>query len=174
MRAGALTFAAALIGVIGLVAGCGGGSKASSVASLGTSHASNRGTSAPRGAVSTGGSFAPYAACLSSHGVAASTGPDGRGLVIQADVDPSASLFLRAQKACRKLMPGGGPPTESPAQQAERRQRALAITDCIHNHGFPSFPDPTGEGVLQLPHGFASSPRFRAVAKACGLPLTSP
>jgi hypothetical protein len=93
--------------------------------------------------------------------------------VIEADIDPNAALFRTAEKACQKLMPGGGPPPQSLSQQVERRGRALAITECIHKHGFPDFPDPTSEGVLQLPSGFANSPRFQVAAKACGLVLTS-
>ncbi len=129
-----------LLGLALLAAGCGGGSAAPSVASLGTT------TSAAAGGgsvVPAGGSFVKFATCLSAHGLAASPGPGGHGIEIAAKIDPNAPLFQAAQRACEKFMPGGPPRPWSPANQAEREQRLLALAKCMRTHGVPSFPDPT-------------------------------
>ena len=46
------------------------------------------------------------------------------------------------------VMPGGGPPSQSPAQRQAQTVAALAFARCLRSHGFPNFPDPTSSGQI--------------------------
>ena len=56
--------------------------------------------------------------------------------------------FQSAYTACRHLLPGGGPPSQSAAQTQAQIAALLAFARCLRSHGFPSFPDPTSSGQL--------------------------
>jgi hypothetical protein len=154
----ALAVLSTLLGVA--VAGC-GGSKPPSVASLGTT-TSNGGAASTSGA-GTGNSGSPsaaaLAACFSSHGFAASVGSTSAapsralkiaGVTISGNVNPESTQFQAAMQACRKFLPGGGPPALTPAQQAEAAQAMLSFAACMRKHGVPDFPDPNGQGRFPL------------------------
>ena len=51
-------------------------------------------------------------------------------------------------------------------------ERALAIAQCMHQNGDPSFPDPGSNGAFPASaHENESSPSYQAAARACkGLP----
>ncbi len=53
--------------------------------------------------------------------------------------------FKAASRACRKLLPGGGPASEAPLTPSEQEQYLRAAA-CIRTHGVPNFPDPTFSG----------------------------
>jgi hypothetical protein len=124
-------------------------------------------------------SQAAFALCLSSHGFAASVGSaanaNGRtlnifGVGVTGNVDPSSPQFQRAMQACRKFLPGGGPPALTPAQQAEAAKANLAFAVCMRQNGVPSFPDPNGQGffpVASLSGLDPNSPLVQTAFKAC-------
>jgi hypothetical protein len=79
--------------------------------------------------------------------------------------------FKSAQRACNKLLPGGGP-GEGPNHQItpQEQSRYLKAAACIRSHGVPNFPDPTfsGGGVHIAHQGLnESSPRFKAAVQSC-------
>jgi hypothetical protein len=96
--------------------------------------------------------------------VNASGGP-GRGN------GPDPARMEAADKACRKYAPNGGKPP-SAAEQQEMRDRALAFSKCMRDHGV-DFPDPkfSGNGGVTIGGPRATfnpdSPSFKAGEKAC-------
>lgn len=157
-----------------LPAGC-GGSKAPSVASLRTTTSTaGRPTTSPATPSRTA-----FAACLSSHGFQASPGSAATaannalsvaGVVINGNVDPSSPQFQKAMQACRKLLPGGGPPSMDPAQRAEHARSMASFAACMRKHGVPSFPDPNGQGMFSpgsIKGLDPGAPLFQSAFKVC-------
>ncbi len=176
----ALALGAGLVGLMLVAAGC-GGSKTPSVASL-SSTASASGqppTSTAGSSTARKPSRAAFAECLTSHGFAASEGSAGSasartisifGVQVAGNVDPGSAQFQTAMQACRKFLPGGGPPAMTPAQQAEAAKANLGFAACMRKNGVPSFPDPNGQGMF--PFGSLSrldpnSPLVQTAFKAC-------
>jgi hypothetical protein len=111
---------------------------------------------------------------MTKHGVpiSASVGPGGRGIKMSLGAgsnrpDPGSPQFQAGQKACQKLLPGGGPPTLGPAQQAQARRRGAEIAACMRQHGLPSVPDPNSQGVLNLSGINPNSSQFQSAMKTC-------
>jgi hypothetical protein len=129
-------------------------------------------TVAARGA-SAHSAFLDFSKCMRTHGVAnfpdPSPGSGGIHIDASSGLDPRAPAFGAAQRACRHLLPGGGPPTSLPEGAKES---ALRFAQCMRAHGVSNFPDPIfrGEGVMeQVPSGReASSPAFQSAQQACG------
>jgi hypothetical protein len=125
-----------------------------------------------------------FSSCMRSHGVPGFPDPNGQGAISISSsdgIDPNSPAFARAQQACAKLMPGGGPP--SPAQQEQMHKQALAYSACMRSHGEPDFPDPTfsangGVSVrIQASPGSGldpNSPVFQAAQKSCRSELPGP
>ena len=144
-------FALGLAGTVVIAAGC-GGSTASSVASL----PSTSGTT-PSSAPSAKPSTAALLTCLRSHGLQASLGSAGTtggtrvvsvfGVAITG-ANPGSPQFQAALSACRKYLPGGGPPALTPAQQAEHAKAMARFAACMRAHGVPNFPDPNSTGFF--------------------------
>jgi len=88
----------------------------------------------------------------------------------QVPGDKNSPQFASAQKACGKLLPGGGPGNETPAEAAQSRVAELALAQCMRSHGYPNFPDPTSQGVLNLSNAGVNpqSPQFQAAMQTCG------
>jgi hypothetical protein len=183
------------VAALGLAAaGCGGGAKAPSVASLGTAPTSTSGAAGNAGVGAGGGAVANpnpaasgggtmrmvggsvqqltrFASCMRKNGVPSFPDPNAQGQ-ISVNTDPGSAQFQQAQQACRKLMPHGGTPT--PAQQEQARRSALAFSACMRAHGEPNFPDPQfgsgGSVRLRISTGSGldpASPQFQAAQKAC-------
>ena len=162
-----------------LAGGCGGGSKAPSVASLGAGTSTDTTTSASSTSGPPGNataSFVAFGNCMTKHGIRVSVGvaAGGRGAKITIgggggsnSPDPASSQFQAAQRTCQKLLPGGGPQALTPAQQAQARQRALAIAVCMRSHGLPNFPDPTSQGMINLSGIDPNSSQFQAAMRTC-------
>ena len=92
-----------------------------------------------------------FARCLRDHGLDVQEprpGGDGpRGIAIQGRPGDERKM-LAAQRACRKLAPGGfKEPT--PEEQEKLRDAALAFAQCMRKHGV-DLPDPqtNGGGIL--------------------------
>jgi hypothetical protein len=108
--------------------------------------------------------------CMQKHGVDVHLDSGGRGITVTGKPGSSPRLD-EAQKACQKLLPGGGPKSMSPAAQAKAMKQMVELAKCMRKHGVPNFPDPTPGGGLMLKKGSGldpSSPQFQAAAKACG------
>ena len=155
-------------------AGCGGGAKTPSVASLGPQTTTSSATTAPSSPVSAGGkpsatAFVAFVNCMQKHGIQAQLGQGGRGVSISGG-DPNSPQFQKAQQACQKLLPGGGPQPLSPAEQAQETKALLALAKCMRTHGYPSFPDPDSQGAFDF-NGSSSidpnSSQFQAAMSAC-------
>jgi hypothetical protein len=173
----ALAVAAVLAGAAVLAAACGGG-----LPGPGSGAASGQTLSQALDA---------YASCIRGHGVpgfyfsrqAGTPSPpppgvdamDFHGWIAMADPTPR---FQTAQKTCRHLLPARIPPTT--AELHQQFIQALKAARCMRAHGYPGWPDP----VANLPAAAAqagapagvdtSSPRFQAVAKACGVGPLAP
>jgi hypothetical protein len=138
---------------LGLIAAGCGSSKAPSVANIATTGAAATSTSST-GASATKPSRAAFALCLGSHGFAASVGSGGNGnlsiagVVVSGHVDPSSPQFQAAMRACSKFLPGGGPPSETPAERAAAAAAMLSFARCMRQNGVPGFPDPNGSGMF--------------------------
>lgn len=154
-------------------AGCGGGSKPPSVASLGpttsTTTTTSGGNRSPGGGKQLG-NFVKFAHCMQSHGAPVQVAANGQGVQISSGAGTGAPSpqVKAAQRACQKYLPNGGPQTLSPAQQAANLKLLLTMAKCIRAHGIPNFPDPSGQGVFQLPSGITpNSSQFQAAMQAC-------
>jgi hypothetical protein len=168
---------AVLIGLAPVAVGCGAGSKAPSVASVGSR--STPGTPSPAAAqtVSPQGSTADldaYAACMSADGVPTKALAGGQLLVKQGPGVPDARSpqFRAAQKACQKLLPRGGLPRPGRDQIARRLAQSLEFAACMRAHGVPGFPDPNNGGGFDISPSTdggidPSSPQFKSSQKAC-------
>ena len=110
-----------------------------------------------------------FAQCMRSHGVPNfpdPTSPQQFKLYIASSEGSPA--FQSAETACRHVLPGGGPPSQSAAQRQAQTVAGLAFARCLRSHGFANFPDPTSSG--QITHEMLASagidPRQPAVLQA--------
>jgi hypothetical protein len=172
------------LAVLGLVAGGCGGAAPQSVANLGTgttpssSGAGGGNSSSPQGGASPNDTakFVAFADCMNKHGFPVSVSRSGNGVNISpssgagSGASPESPQSKAALHACQKLLPGGGPGGGTPAQQAQARQAELALATCMRQHGYPNFPDPTQQGVLNLSNMGnvdTNGPQFRAAMDSC-------
>jgi hypothetical protein len=177
MRRLALTSVAAA-GLAFSAAGCGGGDTPPAVANLATITSTGGQHTSP-GTASRATADAAFAACLTSHGFPASVGspsahPSGKAVVLGGvvipGVNPGSPQFQSALSACKKFMPGGGPPSLTPAQEAERSKALAALAACMRRHGVATFPEPDGRGDYPLGSIEQLDPQsavFQAAYKAC-------
>lgn len=175
-----------------LGAGCGGGAKTPTVAHLGSSTSSSNSAaganSSQNGSSSAGssqsGSASPdsqavaYSACMRAHGVPDFPDPkvstNGNEVKVAVRVTPGITgnpKFNSAQKACSKLIPGGGPgPGSNHPISLKEQSQYLKAAACIRTHGIPNFPDPTfsGGGVHVSHKGLdLNSPQALKAEEAC-------
>jgi hypothetical protein len=159
----AVVVAAALAVTALLAAACGGGG----------SHASGSGQPTAKQA-------AAFAQCMRGHGQTdfypenpqdlSSTAPT---LVLSGHYFTGASRsaqFQSAFAACEHLFPGAG--TLPPPETKQQIDSQVKSAQCMHAHGFPSYPEPdvqNGRVLTQpLPSSIdTSSPQFQSAAKAC-------
>lgn len=159
--------------VVLLAAGC-GGSKSPSVASLGPTTSKPTAASPPSSSAAdskpNGTTFVAFVDCMQKHGIQAQLGQGGRGVSITGGAGPNSPELQAAQKACQKLLPGGGPQPLSPAEEAQELKELLALAQCMRTHGYPSFPDPDGQGTFDFSGSNAvdpNSPQFEQAMNAC-------
>ena len=174
--------AAALLTAAVLIGGCGGGGPArGGVASLGSrSSGTHTPTSSPAGGAgheaSASSQAVAYTACVREHGVPDFPEPQvsehGSSTSIKMAVPASVGQnpkFKSAQRACRKLLPGGEAGHTAPLTPAQQQQYLKAAA-CIRSHGVPNFPDPTfsGGGVhIDAKNLDERSPAFKAAVHDC-------
>lgn len=128
-----------------------------------------------------------FASCMRTHGVSnfpdPSTSGGGIQIKLSAGLKPFSPAFQAAQKACQKLLPGGGPGAGHPSAQAMAAM--LKTSQCMRAHGVTGFPDPTTKPPAN-PQGYVAiedrngvviaipdtinpqSPAFKQAAAACG------
>jgi hypothetical protein len=95
-----------------------------------------------------------FSACMRNHGVenfpdprvSTSNGQQSINLSLSPSVAHSPA-FKSARTACERLLPQGnsGP---GAAQQQTQTKDLIAFAQCMRNHGFLGFPDPTAQGQL--------------------------
>jgi hypothetical protein len=166
-------------------AGCGGGSSRS-VASIATTTPAT--TAASKTPASSGPALTPekeaaidnaYAACMTGHGVEArAIHGGGVGFIRRpGSPGPGSSIYVAAQRACRRLLPKGGLPAPTQTQQQARVAGLLQLATCMRSHGEPHFPDPSTNGNLLLPPSIdPNSPQFQTAQRNCAhyLPAGAP
>jgi hypothetical protein len=149
----------ALLALVVLAAGCGGGAKTPAGAA-----------GASSGAVA---KFEAYSQCMRGHGIRdfpdPTTSPGGGvGISLQggpgSDLDRNDPRFKAANQACRSLEPGG---SATPALSAQKIAAEVKWAQCMRSHGLPSFPDPNGQGAFDRSKFNESSPAFQSAGKAC-------
>jgi hypothetical protein len=117
-----------------------------------------------------------FSGCVRSHGV-----PDFPDPTIGSNGLPSwnnswssnaktqAQALPAAQQACKKDLPNLGPHTY--AEKATANAAALKYSDCMRSNDVPNFPDPNGQGLIQINNATGTldqgSPQFQKAAAAC-------
>jgi hypothetical protein len=90
-----------------------------------------------------------FAECVRSHGVPNFPDPTSpREFKLYIASSEGSPAFRSAETACQLVLPGGGPPSQSPAQRQAQTVAGLAFAHCLRSHGLPNFPDPTSSGEI--------------------------
>jgi hypothetical protein len=162
-RLAAVLVPAALAGTMLLVTACGG------------AHPAGSGASPAPGNVQ---QLDVFAACMRSHGVlnfyfsnSPRTSDTSNELSIMGHhvtgVNPQTAQFGAAMKACKHLLPGGGPP----ALTKKQIDSLVRFAACMRAHGYPDYPDPViqnGGVDEQLPSSIdTSSAQFEQAEQTC-------
>ena len=165
---------------VGLAA-CGGGSpNASSNPSNSTiAGCSSSGCSSSAASASLEAKALKYAGCMRSHGLTDFPDPTvgSNGLPsfningsANSDLNPQSSQWKAAQQRMqeRPSRPWGNTPADKEAANV----KALKYAQCMRSHGEPDFPDPNGQGVIQITNATGilspNSPQYQQAAD--GLP----
>jgi hypothetical protein len=118
-----------------------------------------------------------FSACIRTHGVTdfpdPTIGSNGLPSWAANPNDPNSSVdspgFRAAKQACKQDLPELGPLTS--AEKATANAQALKYATCMRSNGVPNFPDPNGQGVIQIKNATgtldASSPQFQKAVAAC-------
>jgi hypothetical protein len=102
-----------------------------------------------------------FAACVRSHGVSNFPDPSGGFLSVPQGLDPK--LVVAASRACRSLLPNGGPGQASNQQSLAGLAKFAA---CMTKHGVPISVD--GQGSLSFPDNVdPNSRQFQGAQHAC-------
>ncbi len=145
-------------------------------------------SSTPSGASGAGASDGiKFADCMRTHGVPNFPDPNGAGIQIPvgSGINPQAPAFQSAQRACQKLLPGGGPGGGHGSEA--RKLQLVRLAECMRAHGVTAFPDPTNSpppaapptgglafgspgALISVPQSMIQSPAFKQAAAACGFP----
>ena len=114
-----------------------------------------------------------FSGCMRSHGVSGFPDPTigSNGLPSfgpTPNVNGGAPVFNAAQQACKHDLPSLAPHTS--AAKATANAAALKYSTCMRSNGVRNFPDPNGQGLIQI-NGSAgvdeSSPAFQKAQTAC-------
>jgi hypothetical protein len=153
-RRTAAAIIAALAGVACLAAACS------------SSPASPAGKSSPG---SVGARALAYSKCMRTHDVPNFPDPkiNGNGVSVGVGAGVANSpAYKTASRACKSLAPPGL--ARPPQQTAAELVTDVKFADCMRSHGYPSFPDPDGRGVFNLPGTINSnSAQFNSASQTC-------
>jgi hypothetical protein len=163
--------AAAAIGSAVLLAACGSTSTGSDQTGTGSSQST---------------SLMKFSACMRSHGVPSfpdpstnasgdnSFGIDGYTFNLPANLNTQSPAYQTADKQCGKAIGIGAGAGGTHGVPEKAKQAALAHAQCMRQHGFPNFPDPTftsnGGGITESSGGGGINPRspaFQQAQKIC-------
>jgi hypothetical protein len=160
-----------------LGAACSGGPKSAGVASLGNTTSTTAVASGTQPNINQTTFLAKmlaYTHCMRSHGIAdfpePTPGPNGQGGGFSikggpgSDLNPNNPRYEAANRTCQALLPYGGTP---PAPTASQLTEYTKFAACIRQHGFPTFPDPNGQGVFVLHNFDLSSPQLQSAQHTC-------
>ncbi len=118
-----------------------------------------------------------FSGCVRAHGVTdfpdptiGSNGlPSWTSSPNNPDANTQSPAGRAAQRACEKDLPNLEPHT--PAEKATANSAALKYATCMRSNGVPNFPDPNGQGLIQIKNATgvldASSPQFQKAATSC-------
>jgi hypothetical protein len=119
-----------------------------------------------------------FAACMRGHGVSnfylSNSRPSNSSTALSimghhvTGVNPQTTQFVAAMKACKHLIPGGGPS----AMTQKQIDSMVKFAACMRAHGYPDYPDPIVQngGMEQSPLPSSidtSSAQFQAAEKTC-------
>jgi hypothetical protein len=178
--------AAVLSAVISLVlvaAGCGGGADGTGVAHLATTTTRTTSNSTVYRVPPTKAVLYAASACMRKHGVPNFPNPIfilGKyrfGFTSDSDVDPHTPQFQAAERYCMNRYLDPNKPF-SPAQLAQWHTQALKYAQCIRANGLKIFPDPppVGQNSLNgpeillpgsLPQNLLGTPAWLHAQRAC-------
>jgi hypothetical protein len=160
------------------LAACGGGSpKASSNPSNSTvAGCSSSGCSNSAASASLEAQALKYAGCMRSHSepdfpdpTVGSNGLPGFNINGSGSLNPQSPQWKAAQNACTTDLPDLGGNTSADKETANAK--ALKYAQCMRSRGEPDFPDPNGQGVIQIPNATGilspNSPQYQQAATAC-------
>jgi hypothetical protein len=162
------------------LAACGGGSpNASSNPSNSTiAGCSSSGCSSSSASASLEAKALSYAGCMRSHGLTDFPDPTvgSNGLPsfniqgsANSDLNPESSQWKAAQSACKNDLPDLGGNTSADKEVAN--VKALKYAQCMRSHGEPNFPDPNGQGVIEITNATGilspNSPQYQQAETAC-------
>jgi hypothetical protein len=114
-----------------------------------------------------------FSGCMRSHGVTDFPDPTvgSNGLpswTFDADtVSPQSPAFRAAHQVCKKDLPDL---LHTSGEKAAANAAALKYATCMRSNGVPNFPDPNGQGLIQVNATGsldASSPQFQKAETAC-------
>jgi hypothetical protein len=130
-----------------------------------------------------------YSDCMRTHGIPNFPDPSSNGsiqLSSSSGINPASPAFEAAQKDCHGDLPFGG--QGRPGTSEQRKVQLLKLAQCMRQHGFTTFPDPTSAppssppagrggiafggpgGFISVPASMTQSPGFKQAATACGFP----
>jgi hypothetical protein len=84
------------------------------------------------------------------------------------NVNGGAPAYNAAQQVCKKNLPSLRPQTS--AEKATANAAALKYATCMRSNGVPNFPDPNGQGLININATGTlepSSPQFQKAQTAC-------
>jgi hypothetical protein len=128
-------------------------------------------TTAPPDAQSDKDKMLAYAQCMRDNGVPEFPDPDfndGGGVSLSLPDVTVRSTVDAANAKCKQYLPNGGEPGRMDPEQLEKMR---AFAQCMREHGLPSFPDPSDEGLAingnEHPELNPNNPTFKAAEEAC-------
>ena len=84
------------------------------------------------------------------------------------NVSPQSPAFRAAHQVCKNDLPDL---LGTSAEKAAANAAALKYATCMRSNGVPNFPDPNGQGLIQIKNATGSlepsSPQFQKAEAAC-------
>jgi hypothetical protein len=163
-----------VLGSVGLTFAACGGTSGPGVASVGSSTTTTVAPASQGGSNGSNGEaqLLKYSQCMRAHGLPNFPDPNSQGdlSIGPGNVPkggPNSPQFKAAQKACQSLMPGA---LITSAQKAAANIKALAFAQCMRAHGVANFPDPNGQGLIEITpatHVDMNSRQYNEAQSAC-------
>jgi hypothetical protein len=111
-----------------------------------------------------------FSQCMRDNGVSDFPDPNfsgGGGVSIDVPAGTDPAKVEAASAKCRQYLPNGGEPQKLDPVRLEQLRK---VSQCMREHGYEDFPDPTDEGI-QVDGNKANfdpaDPKFQATMKEC-------